>query len=252
MSDKGHEPPSGDNPLNLLWVSMTGASVDHATDAPGLDPQSRRVGHEPDEFGIRGIVAVPAAVVIALVLTYIVVTGIFAFWKTPQHNLAAQNHRPTNDRFGRISSTDPRPVDGQPITAVPQPRLEYIRQIEDKRTGEAQADPPYLRSFGDKVKDSNNSPEFYPQFLRPENFVDPTTGEKALLEGRWLSKDIGTASIPIEDAVALLTSTKKPAAKAGGFVPVAGTLGQAKISTGGRGGPAEPKVAPKAQHDHKH
>jgi hypothetical protein len=253
MSDKphGHGKPGDDSPLNLLWVSMTGASTDHATDAPGVNEKSQAVGHEPDEFGVKGIIAVPAAVVIALVITYLVVTGIFAIWKTPQYNAAAQNQRPANERFGKISSTDPHAVDGRPNSAVPQPRLEGIRQIEDKRSGESQSDPPYLRSFPDK-EDGNNSPQIYPQFLRAENYVDPTTGKKALLEGEWISKEKGTATIPIEDAFKLLTTTKKPAAAKAPTAPVLGTQGQAKLSTGGRGGPSEPKVAPKVEHDHKH
>ncbi len=253
MSDQphGHGKPGDDSPLNLLWVSMTGASTDHATDAPGVNEKSQAVGHEPDEFGVKGIIAVPAAVVIALVITYVVVTGIFAIWKTPQQNLAAQNQKPTNERFGRISSTDPHAVDGQPNTAVPQPRLEQIKQIDDKRSGESQSDPPYMRSFGAK-EDGNNSPEIYPQALRAENFVDPTTGKKALLEGEWISKEKGTDTIPIGDAVTLLTTTKKPATAKAPTAPVLGTQGQAKLSTGGRGGPSEPAVAPKPVHDHQH
>ena len=251
MSDKPHGSAGDESPLKLLWVSMTGASTDHATDAPGVNEKSQAVGHEPDEFGVKGIIAVPVAVVIALVITYLVVTGIFAIWKTPQQNLAAQNQRPVNERFGRISSTDPQAVDGNPNTAVPQPRLEAIRQIDDRRPGESQSDPPYMRSFSDKP-DGNNSPEIYPQFLRAENYVDPTTGKKSLLEGEWISKDKGTATIPIGDAVKLMTTTKKPNAAKAPTVPVVGTVGQAKLSTGGRGGPSEPAAAPKPVHDHKH
>ena len=253
MSDKphGHGKPGDESPLNMLWVSMTGASTDHATDAPGVNEKSQAVGHEPDEFGVKGIIAVPAAVVIALVITYLVVTGIFAIWKTPKEELASQNQRPINERIGKISSTDPQAVDGNPNTAVPQPRLEYIRQIDDKRSGSNQSDPPYLRSFPD-AENGNNPPQFYPQFLRPENYIDPTTGTKVLSGGEWISKEKGVAQISIEDAVKLMTTTKKPPTAKAPTAPVIGTMGQAKISTGGRGGPSEPAVAPKAVHTHNH
>ena len=250
--DKSHGPAGEDSPLNMIWVSMTGASVGHdESSPPGIDENSQRVGHEPDEFNIRGILAVPAAVIVTLVLTYLIVSGIFAYVKPPQAHLAAQGQKPVNERIGRISSTDPHAVEGRPTTAVPQPRLEQIRQIDDKRSGESQADPPYLRSFPD-APGGNNSPEIYPQSLYPENFVDPTSGRKALSESEWVAKDKGIAQIPIGDSIKLLTTTKKPASKAGGATPVAGTVGQAKLSTGGRGGPSEPKTAPKPEHDHHH
>ena len=250
MSDKHHEPTHEESALNQLWVAMTGASAGHGEAPPGIEQQSQRVGHEPDEFAIKGIIAVPLAVVVTLIMTYLIVTGIFAYLKSPEANLVAQGQKSTNERFGRISSTDPHAVEGAPNTAVAQPRLESIRQIEDKRSGESRSDPPYLRSFA-PAEGGNNSPEIYPQFLRAENFIDPTSGRKVLLDNEWVAKDKGIAQISIEDAFKLLTTTKKPATKPGGTPPVIGTLGQAKLSTGGRGGPSEPKVAPKAE-PHKH
>lgn len=251
MSDANHEPQHEESPLNQLWVAMTGASAGHGEAPPGIEAKSINVGHEPDQFGINGIIAVPAAVVITLVLTYLVVTGVFAILKSPQEIAASQGQKPSNERFGRISSTDPHAVDGDPNTAVPQPRLEYIRQVEDKRSGETTPDPAYLRSFIPKLG-SNNSPEIYPQFLYAENFVDPTSGKHALSENEWVAKDKGLAQISIDNAVKLMTTTKKPGSKPGSVAPLPGTLGKAKLSTGGRGGPSEPKVASKPAHDHAH
>ncbi len=250
MSDKHPEPTHEESALNQLWVAMTGASAGHGEAPPGINDNSVQVGHEPDEFGVRGIVAVPIAVVLVLILTYLVVTGIFAYLESPQSNLAAQNQVPFNERTGRISSTDPHAVAGDPNTAVPQPKLEFMRQVEDKRPGSSQADPPYLRSFAPS-EGGNNPPEIYPQALRAENFVDPTTGRKALRETQWVSKEKGIAQISIEDSIKLLTTTKKPAFKPGTPPVVVGTLGQAKLSTGGRGGPSEPPAPPK-QEPHKH
>ncbi len=250
MNDKHPEPTHEESALNQLWVAMTGASAGHGEAPPGINDNSVKVGHEPDQFGVKGIIAVPVAVVIALILTYLVVTGIFTLLRPPQENLAGQHQASYNERVGRISSTDPEAIDTDPNTAVPQPRLEYMRQVEDKRPGSTQPDPPYLRSFA-PAEGGNNPPEIYPQFLRAENFVDPTSGRKALRENQWVSKEKGIAQISIEDSIKLLTTTKKPAFKPGAAPVVIGTVGQAKLSTGGRGGPSEPATAPKAE-PHKH
>jgi len=250
MSDTPQKPTHEETPLNQLWVAMTGASAGHGEAPPGLDDKAAAVGHEPDAFGLKGIVAIPIAIVLVLIMTYLVVTGVFAYVKSPQDNLAAQGQKPYNERVGRISSTDPHAVDGQANTAVPQPRLEYMKQVEDTRPGQTQVDPPYLRSFA-PAEGGNNPPEIYPQYFLPENFVDPTSGKKSLLESEWVSKEKGIAQISIKDAIMILTTTKKP--KTGAAVPVIGTLGQAKLSTGGRGGPSEPPAPPKnAPHNHNH
>ena len=249
MSDTPHKPTHEESPLNQLWVAMTGASTGHGEAPPGLDDRSQTVGHEPDEFGIKGIIAVPVAVVVTLILTYLVVTGVFAYLKSPQENFAANGQKPFNERAGRISSTDPQAVDGQPNSPVAQPRLEQIRQIDDKRSGETQSDPAYLRSFT-SAEAGNNSPEIYPQFFYPTNFTDPTSKRKALRDTEWIAKDKGIAQISIDETIHLMTTTKKLPTKAGATAPVIGTLGQAKPSSGGRGGPAEPKAAPKTEHHH--
>ena len=250
MSDTPHKPTHEESPLNQLWVAMTGASTGHGEAPPGLDDKSQSVGHEPDEFGIKGIVAVPIAVVVTLILTYLVVTGVFAYLKSPEEKLVAQGQRPFNERAGRISSTDPEPVEGRPNSSVAQPRLEFIRQVDDKRSGETRSDPAYLRSFPD-APGGNNSPEIYPQFFYPANFIDPTTKRKALRDTEWVSKDKGVAQLSIDETLHLMTTTKKLPVKGGALTPIIGTLGQAKLSSGGRGGPAEPKAAPKAEpHSH--
>lgn len=251
MSDKLHHQPAEESALNQLWVSMTGASSGHGEAPPGLDATSQKVGHEPDAFGIKGIIAVPVAVVAMLILTYLVVTGVFAYVKSPEANLAAQKQKPYNERAGRISSTDPQAIDDVPTTAVPQPRLEYMKQVKDVRAGETVADPAYIRSFEAK-EGNNNSPEIYPQFYRPENFIDPTSKRKALLENEWIDKPKGVAQISMSATIQLMISTMKPATKPGGYALVVGTLGQAKLSTGGRGGPSDPPSAAKPAHDHKH
>ncbi len=247
MADKHGD--KKDTPIQAMWMSLTGASAHLHEEVPGIDPHSQQVGHEPDHFGIRSIVYVPLAVVVALLVTYLIVSGTFAYLidrgETPHDKYAF------NDRAARISSDAPKPLDGTK-PAVAQPRLEGVQQVLNGRQG--QVDPPYLRSF--IPSDSgNNSPQIYPQFLRPENFVDPTTGKKALVEYDWVDKDKQVVQIPIEEAMHLLVEKKQLKSKDGATHPAAVSVGLPKISTGGRGGPAEPKPKDDKHdhgHDHKH
>lgn len=258
MSDKKTGDGHHQDPMQNLWMAMTGASAGgHHEEAPGVDPQSTKVGHEPDQFDARTIVGVPVVVTIVLVVTYLIVQGAFAFvnGRSPR-----QLDVPAfNDRAARIGTTDAVPLaigDGKPQPAVPQPNLEYIRTVDNSRkdaSGQLIADPPFLRSF--KPTPTGNSPEIYPEDLRPENFVDPTFRTRALYEPGWVVKD-KVAVIPIDQAIHLMAHTDgfklkvvdKPA------VVTAGTIGQPKISTGGVTPPlpVEKKDAPKKADDHKH
>ena len=66
-----------ESPLQALWMSMTGASSGHHEEIPGIDSKSISVGHEPDEFNPRGIIYVPIAVVLTLIVTYTIITSLF-------------------------------------------------------------------------------------------------------------------------------------------------------------------------------
>jgi len=242
MSDKNHEK---DTPMEAMWMALTGASAHLHEEFPGIEAQSQKVGHEPDEFGLRGIVYVPIAVTLALVVTYLIVSGTFRYVIGRGETIAES--KPYNDRAGRISSEIPKPLDAN-LPAVPQPRLEGIQEVDLKRNG--QIDPPFLRSF--RPTETGNSPVIYPESLRAENFVDPTSHKRSLAEYDWVDESKKIVQIPIDEAIALLVDKKKLPAKAGATPPGVGSLGKAKLSSGGRGGPAEPKVENDHHHDHKH
>jgi hypothetical protein len=243
MSDKHNRK---DTPMEAMWMSLTGASASLHEEVPGIDANSQKVGHEPDEFGLRGIVYVPIAVTLALVVTYLIVSGTFRYVIGRGDTVAEV--KPFNDRAGRISSDIPKPLDNQP--AVAQPRLEGIHEVNMARSGmNGQVDPPYLRSFLPTEK--GNSPEIYPESLRPENFVDPTTHQRSLAEYGWVEEG-KVARIPIDTAIQLMVKNNKLPTNAKPVEPGIGTLGKAKLSSGGRGGPAEPKVPEEHKHDHNH
>jgi hypothetical protein len=242
--------------MHNLWMAMTGASVGHHEEVPGLSPQSANVGHEPDRFDARTIVGVPVVVTIVLVLTYLIVQGAFAF--VNGRTATQQGDVAFNDRVNRIGTTDGAPAatpDGKPMPAVAQPNLEYMRVLVNTRpdaNGKPIEDPPYLRSF--KPTPTGNSPEIYPEDLRAERFVDPTTRTRALVEPSWVVKD-KTAVIPIDQAIHLMAHDAafqlKVAEKPAAVKP--GTIGKAKQSTGGLPAPVpEVKKDDTKKDDHKH
>lgn len=195
-----------------MAVAMAGAGADeHETSPPGVDERSVKAGHEPDWFGVRAILYVPALVAITLVCAYVLVTTIFSFivngtrpgdGKNPP--VEAINNAPINERFARISSTNPQPIPEVPGSKVPQPRLEFMRQAGDETA------PPYERSK--RPFQEGNPPELTPASLRATNYVDPKTGQRVLQEAGYIGeKSAGLARIPIHDAMHILVDPKSKA-----------------------------------------
>lgn len=226
-----------DNPMVQLLVSMSGASApEHETEPPGASPYSVKDGHEADKFEVKGILYVPVFVVIVVGITYALISAIFfsinkppaSVSSQPNEQVIQQNKPLINERFARISSTEPKPLADIPGTGVPQPRLEYLRKTE----GDTPTDPPFLRS---KLPlPEGNSPELHPEDLRPENYLEPGTNIKILETGAWLDKDHKLARISIDDAIkAVVTQKKLPTRK--DPVKVATTSDtKAKLSNAGR------------------
>lgn len=231
-----------------IYEAMTGATAPghHHDDQPiGTDGASIKAGHEPDHFDARGLLMVPVLVVVVTGVAYVLVSSLFSFFspgsKTPGTNPAAvaENEKSYNDRIGRISSSDPN-------AEVKQPRLEYIRSVDNQRDGVSKPDPVYLRSFAPSA--TNNTYELTPQDLYPSRFVDPATGKRLLAEPEWITKDKTVARIPVEDAIKLLAG-KLPHAKEG--KAVASVNGKPSLANGGQS--ITPAVAPApAKDDHKH
>ncbi len=198
MSDKSHGP---ENPLTQLWIAMSGASAGHHEAAPGIDDKSVAVGHEPDRFGLGGIVAVPVAVFVALVVTYVTVTLVFRFVNDSASDAVASKDVPLNDRLGRIGSTGGQAVPSLPGQPSGEPRLDGTPKIDTRVNGKDVA--PYLMSF--RKTPSGNWPDLYPEDLRPENYVDYDTQRRPLVDpAEAHAGNKAFARIPVADASQLL------------------------------------------------
>lgn len=278
----GHDHGHGPTPMGNLWMAMTGASVGHHEEVPGVDPQATKVGHEPDQFNARTIVYVPILVAITLVVTYLIVQGAFAFVNGKESQqleeastastdpamvakVREENEtkvKEWNDRAARIRIWNADPVQKatpgeQTNPPVPQPQLEYTRQIGRTRLdayGNEVKDPVFVRSFAPAGK--GNSPEIYPEDLRPERFRDPWTETALLGRSAWVKGQEGkVATVEIGEMIHLVVhdpkwkDTLKVAKDKVTVVP--GTIGKAKLSTGGVYAP-KPDAVEKKDDAHKH
>ena len=236
-------PPSQGNTLNAVFASMSGMGADeHGTLPPGARAESVQAGHEPDRFNAKAILYVPLLIVVTVVFAFGIITTLFVTVvrkAEPNGNTdpqaAAISMQPINERFARISSTDP-------AAAIPQPRLEYMKQVED-----SPKDPTHYRSKR-PIEAAGATYEIYPEDLRPGRFIDPTRHRKILIETGYVDKAKKVASIPIADAMALLIDGHKlPTRKDGKNEADKGMLAnttasdlRAKLSNSGRGGPSMP------------
>jgi len=261
-----------DSHASTLWMSVTGASANDQHDhRPGADMTSVKVGHEPDHFNTTRIWLVPLIIAVATLGVYGVVQAMFTFVNS---NTAEQKNIPSyNERATRIGTYDGKPIaanvddpNDRATPAVAQPRLEYIRNVDLTRLnvkGEIVVDPPYLRSF--KPAPTGNSPEIYPEDLRVNQFVDPTTGTRLLADAAWANKDKTIATLPIHEAIQLVTTEKPFGFKVAQTpsLPLVGTQGKPKLSSGGLTPPKPSDVKTYATkkphdahgghgHDHKH
>jgi hypothetical protein len=209
------------DPKKVVVVSLSGAShSEHDTDIPGAERDSVRAGHESDKFQVKSILAVPALLVAIVILAFGIVTALFV---TQYHRFIPETSgfnpqsadlntkladdgktrvdRDINDRLARFGSTAPKDVPGQPGTAVPQPRLEYLKQT-------APDDPAFERSKR-PVESPTNTYEIRPEDLRPNNYVDPVSKEKVLVSYGWVDPDRKVARIPIAEAMKQVLASKK-------------------------------------------
>jgi hypothetical protein len=235
------EQSKGPSPFGELTTAMTGASVDH--DSPVGPPADVviRTGHEADTFGVKSILMVPVAVAVMAGLAYVVVS--FTFKPVNRHpdvphSVAGEAAKKANERILHISSSDPDAKDKQP-------RLEAFRVTDSTRNGKT--DPEFLRSV--RFSENGNSPEYYPEDLRADNFIDPATKQKVLRDYAWVI-DKKVARIPVAVAMELLVSEKLLPVREKESKPVTGTVTVPKQSNGGWGLPAE-KTEPEKKTDTK-
>lgn len=245
--------PQQDHTIAELYTSMTGAGHGHDEQPVGPPPPLvLGVGHEPDDFNARPILTVPVFITFVMLAAFGIASAMFVYFRNGNvandsgANAVAKerNDKPLDERFARISSSDPK-------AEVKQPRLEWLRQTDSARDGKE--DPPYLRSV--RFSESGNSPEYRPEDLRPENYVDPITRQKVLRDYAWVDKEKGVARIPVSVAMKLLLEKKSLPVQANVSVPGAGTATKPKLSNGGNELPSQaakdvPHKATKAD-DHK-
>ena len=237
--------PFKDNTLNAVFASMSGMGADeHGTQPPGAAARSVQAGHEPDRFNARAILYVPLLVVLTAAFAFATITTLFLTVvrkAEPNANTdpqaAAIGQLPQNERFARISSTDP-------AAAVAQPRLEYFKQVESSTP----TDPGHYRSKRPLQDYPGATYEIYPEDLRPERFIDPTQHRKILIETGFADKAKQVAYIPIADAMQMVIAGHRlPTRKDGKNEADKGMLAnttpsdlRAKLSNSGRGGPSMP------------
>ena len=214
-------PKAGDDPV-----------IDaHDTEPPGAELDSVRAGHEPDRFKVKNVLYVPALMAVFVVIAFGVVTLTFNYLTVkppvdPAANPlgAKEGAEPMNERFARISSTDPS-------AAVPQPRLEYLKQTANPYD---KTDPPFYRSKR-PIPAEGATWELYPEDLRPQNFVDPTRHEKILVNDGWVGGKKDLAHISIAEAMKVVVDGKKLAVKEGAKPLPLTSVGRADLSDSGRG-----------------
>ncbi|MGL4423566.1 MAG: hypothetical protein ACRCZF_23115 [Gemmataceae bacterium] len=239
--------PNQDQPRwAAIYEAATGATAPgtgHAEDVVGFDEKSVKAGHEPDAFDAKGIILVPIVIIVVLIVTYVIISFTFRYFKPGEAivdganpKAAADNAKDYNDRVSQISSTDEK-------AKVKQPRLEWLGTV-DKKSDE----PVFHRSFG--FKDSGNPPQITPQYLLPENYVDWNTNEKKLVNVKWVSQEKGVVRIPIAMAMHILAHDKKLPAKPGAG-PL-GTAGKPKLSNGGQAAVVALPAAAGHGHDDGH
>jgi hypothetical protein len=199
MSDKPHD---HDNPLTQLWVAMSGASSGHHEETPGVEDKSIAVGHEPDRFGVGGIVAVPIAVGITLAVTYLIVTLIFRYVAGTASDAMASKDPPINERLGVRSSTGGQAAKGVPVQPSGEPRLDGTPKLDTRVNGKDVA--PYLMSF--RKTPTGNWPDIYPEDLRADKYVDYDTQKRPLADPPEFIEGSKThARLPIDKAIELLS-----------------------------------------------
>jgi hypothetical protein len=239
--------PTNNGRWAAVYEAMTGATApgQHHEGPTGTNTESVKAGHEPDRFDARGIIAVPFLVVAVTACAYFLVTALFSYLEpgapTAASNAAAaaDNAKSFNERIAAISSSDPN-------AKFAQPRLEYLKSIDNKRPTASKPDPVFLRSF--EASKSNNTYELTPQDLYPGKFTDPITGKKLLDEFEWVAKDKNVARIPVNTAIQLLAGRLKSKP---GSAPL-GTNGTPTQANGGQAiaPPSMPATAPKDEPKH--
>lgn len=148
------------------------------------------LAYEPDKFAVKTILVVPGVVIATMAVAFIITNVIFGAFFAPKkfepqpasEAGAVANAAQMNDRFDRISSTNPK-------ADVLQPRLEGIQKRQVYGGGDDKKVTPEMIST--QPSKDGNSPRYHAEDLRPDRVPatakpapDPQTGAARLPVGR--------------------------------------------------------------------
>lgn len=207
--------------------------------------------YEPDQFAVKTILAVPVAVIITAFIAFGITWALFSNIFDPRIQdppdnavAAARNNAPQNDRFGRISSTDPN-------AEVQQPRLEGLQKTEvyardgNKENAEGRNLITSQMSTTQPTKEGN-SPRYHADDLRPDR-VKP-------LNVNGPDAASGTTKLPVDEAIKLLVEAKLlPAQEGACRLDIDANWDRPKESNGGNAKMPQPNkpAAPKKADEKK-
>lgn len=207
-----------------------------ATDSHGGQPPLHGPTHglpyEPDQFSVKPILMVPFAVIATGIVAFITTTLIFDNIFDPADKLpstfteaAERGKAPINERFARISSTDPK-------AEVNAPRLEWIRFTEEVKradgpavTAEMTSGVPIPVPTNQMPKGRSNSPEYHPEDLRAERWPELNAFKKT---------SDGTTKIPVSKAMDLIVGGLLSSGKDAKPLPINSEWDRPKESNGGQ------------------
>ena len=244
--------PQKENVLGDLYTSMTGAGHGHDEQPVGPPPAPVvNIGHEPDTYSTKPILSVPVFISFVMLCAFGITTAMFWYFRAEvtandggsNPDAKARNDKSFDERIARIASMDEK-------AEVKQPRLEWLRATDSTRDGKK--DEPFFRSV--RFSENGNSPEYRPEDLRPDNYVDPITRQKVLRDYGWVDKEKNVARIPVSVAMKIMLEKNAFPVQANQSVPVVGTATKPKLSNGGNELPskAAKDVVAAKKDDHGH
>jgi hypothetical protein len=158
------------------------------------------MAYEPDKFAVKTILVVPGVVIVTMVVVFIITDLIFGAFFAPKGIVIApqseagarENGAPMNERFDRISSTDPN-------ARVLQPRLEGIqkKQVYGKAGGDPKSGDPSQVVTSEMITTQptkeGNPPRYHPEDLRPDRVAATAKGST--------DPQTGAVRVPVADAI---------------------------------------------------
>ena len=165
----------------------------------GANPESVKAGHEPDQIDVKGILIVPAIIVVGMVIAYVTVSILIGMFrsglKDPAYAAAGNKmalERANKDLPDRLATIN----NPQSKQGYDQPRLEGLKSYKPDEV------PVSMRSRTSLNKD--NYPEYHPEDLRPDRI--PWLSDKDKAYG-WVEEG-KLAHVPIERAIKMILEGK--------------------------------------------